>query len=359
MILEEFIANNNNWKKIIQEKPYCVEVKEDDDYILLKYSQIDSDFSKELVRECRGVILNKENLNVVCRPFKKFFNYGEVYAADIDWNTARIASKIDGSLIKVWFDNVWHISTNGTIDAFKAELSFGTNEFKTFGDIFTKALEKQNIAPYFDNLNKDYTYLFEVVSPYNRIVVPYKEIDAYHIGTIETKTAKEVEVNIGVKKPKEYFFSSLKETVNAANELPYDDEGYVVRDKNYNRIKIKSPEYLAIHRLANNGNVSYKRILELVLINEDSEFLTYFPEYTEAFDEVKEKLNAFLSKVKRDEKEYYRMKFNSRKSLAMWAKNKTLPSALFALEDNKVNNCEEFVRNMRVDNLLKILGMKE
>ena len=32
--------------------------------------------------------------------------------------------KIDGSLIKLWYDNNdWHISTNGTINAYEAEVN--------------------------------------------------------------------------------------------------------------------------------------------------------------------------------------------------------------------------------------------
>ena len=54
----EFIKANPNWKELIQKKPYCIEIKETDDLILLKYDQINSDFSNEMVRECRGIILS-------------------------------------------------------------------------------------------------------------------------------------------------------------------------------------------------------------------------------------------------------------------------------------------------------------
>lgn len=96
MKLLDFIANNSNWRDLLQEKPYYLTISEDEDYILLKYSQIDSDFNSELVRECRGVILYKPTLEVVCRPFDKFGNYGEGYCPAIDWNSIRVQSKIDG-----------------------------------------------------------------------------------------------------------------------------------------------------------------------------------------------------------------------------------------------------------------------
>jgi len=79
----ELIKNNPNWREILSESPYCITIKDDGDFILLKYSQIDSDFNNEIVRECRGLIIHK-NFNPVCVPFYKFGNYGESYADNID-----------------------------------------------------------------------------------------------------------------------------------------------------------------------------------------------------------------------------------------------------------------------------------
>lgn len=83
MKLLEFINEHDNWKELLQQSPYNLIVKEKDDYTLLKYNQLESDFSNEIVRECRGIILNKDN-KIVCYPFHKFFNYGEQYADFID-----------------------------------------------------------------------------------------------------------------------------------------------------------------------------------------------------------------------------------------------------------------------------------
>lgn len=49
--------NKENWKEVLQQLPYSLIVKEDDDYILLKYNQLESDLSNSIVQECRGVSL--------------------------------------------------------------------------------------------------------------------------------------------------------------------------------------------------------------------------------------------------------------------------------------------------------------
>lgn len=74
MELLNFINQHNNWKELLQEDPYFLEVKEDEGYVLLKYNQIKSDFSQPIAQECRGIILNGDN-KIVCWPFDKFFNY--------------------------------------------------------------------------------------------------------------------------------------------------------------------------------------------------------------------------------------------------------------------------------------------
>lgn len=105
MELLKFIKDNANWEELLTKKPYCLKIKKDEDYTILSYNQIESDFYNPIVRECRGIILENSTLTPVCVPFYKFGNYGEGYVPDIDWSSARTQEKVDGSLIKVWYHN--------------------------------------------------------------------------------------------------------------------------------------------------------------------------------------------------------------------------------------------------------------
>lgn len=287
--LLEFINKNEKWKELIQQEPYNIIVKENKDYVLLKYNQIESDFKNSIVQCCRGIILNKEN-KIVCFPFYKFFNYGEPQTDKIDWETAKVQEKIDGSLIKVWFDEFWHISTNGTINAYEAQLN---EEGKTFGDLFEQVRDKIN----FDKLNKDNTYMFELVSPENQVIVYYSETKIYHIGTRNNITFEEIEEDIGVEKPKLYNFNNLEDLIEFTKTLTKDQEGFVVVDKNYNRIKVKSPQYLMAHYLMGNMKFTPKRIVEIIKSGEQNEVLTYFPELQKEFNNIEVEINYFISKI--------------------------------------------------------------
>jgi hypothetical protein len=336
----DFIKDNpEKWKEILSEKPYCLTIKEEDDFILLKYNQIDSDFTNEIVRECRGLILDK-NFKPVCVPFFKFGNYGETYCPEIDWKSARVQEKVDGSLIKVWFyDEQWRVSTNGSIDAYTSDIGqsiFSVLDipYKTFGGLFDKA--KENCGLDFNRLDTHKTYMFELVSPYNKVVIPYKDIAIYHIGTRNNDTLEELDEDIGVQKPKHYDLHTLEDCIETASKMPYSEEGYVVVDKNWNRVKIKSPQYVAVHHLKNNGDLNISSLVQLVRANEIAEFCTYFPEYKEYIIKLKEKTEEVIKTLEKEIDLIKTKQFETQKDFALAVKDK--PFSAFYFTWNKDRN---------------------
>lgn len=355
MKLIEFIKNNINWEQKIQDKPYCITIKRKDNFIIFNYNQIESDFYNPIVKECRGVILEDKTFKPVCVPFYKFGNYGEGYADTIDWSAARVQEKVDGSLIKLWnYNGKWKISTNGMIDAKDAQLSCNISEYKTFYDLFMKA--KENVGLDFDKLNPKYTYMFELISPYNRVVVPYTEISIKHIGTRNLDTLEELNVDIGVPKPKEYSFKSLDECIRVAQELPFNEEGYVVVDGNWHRIKVKSPAYVAVHHLTTNGVVTKERIVVLIRQNEHEEFLNYYPEFTEQINNTKNKIDLFIENMNSAIDKAQNTIFSTRKDFAEFAKKTSCPALMFTWYDGKVSTPKEWLWNQTNEKIIAWIG---
>lgn len=366
--LQEFMEGKSYEEvvEILSQKPYCCEIKEDEDYpkyFLIKYSQINSDFHNEIVRECRGIIVRKSDYQIMCRPFDKFGNYGEGYVPDIDIKSAYALEKIDGSLIKVWYAEdygYWMISTNGTIDAFKAELQNDLSPYNTFGEMFEHVFQGEQ----FKYLNKNHTYLFEVVSPWNRVVVQYKNEGVYHLATRCTDCGVYVVESLSnVQYPNYYPMNSLEQVVQMAKDLPFNNEGYVVLDKHYNRMKVKSPAYVAAHHLKNNGVITKKRLVDLILLGEDAEFLNYFPEYSEAMGEIQDLYITFMEKLGKDIEEC-KVRIGEtdgskeqRKEFAMWATKTTYPGLMFAMLDGHADpdDWKPSIHSMPSEKLLNIM----
>ncbi len=354
--LVKYIKENSDWETKLKEKPYSITIKRKDNFIIFNYSQIDSDFYNPIVKECRGIILENSTYKPVCVPFFKFHNYGEIYADIIDWNTARIQEKVDGSLIKLWnYNGEWKVSTSGTIDAHDAELQSDV-KYKTYFELFQVAAKNSNLD--ISKLNKNCTYMFELVSPYNRVVVPYTDTEIYHLGCRNNITLQEFDCDIGVKKPKTYGFTSLNECIKMASQLPFSEEGYVVVDNNWHRNKIKSPAWVAAHNLKNNGVVTKARIVEMIKTNEQDEFLNYYPEYTDEIKSIENKINDFIVEMSQAFHTICEVDNNliNRKLFAEQAKKTMCPPVLFALLDNKCKSVKEWLYSQANEKIVKWVG---
>ena len=360
MKIVEFINNNKNWRELLSSEPYHLTINDDGGFTILKYSQIDSDFTNELVRECRGLILDS-NFAPVCVPFYKFGNYGEPYAAEIDWESAIVEEKIDGSLIKLWnYDGNWIVSTNSSIFAHKAGVGAQETrrcaDIQNYRDLFQTAAKGAGLE--IKSLIPQYTYMFELVSPYNRVVVPYEKIDLYHIGTRDIVSLKELDIDIGVKKPKTYKCDNLNDLIEMASQLKYNEEGYVVRDKYYNRIKVKSPAYVAVSHLINGMND--RRLIDLIKSGEIDEFLSYFPEYKPTVDTLIERMNNVVDYLRNlIQTELDNKSFASRKELAEMAQKTLFPAFIFLYFDGKAQDPLEWLRSMPSDKILQHINRIE
>lgn len=361
-----FIREHEDWKDILSRPPYCITIKEDNDYYLLKYSQIDSDFSYSICRECRGLIVDKSTLMPIALSFKKFFNHCEKYADTIDWETAKVQEKLDGSKILLFWDkhqDKWKMCTSGCLDAYQAPVNNNIN----FGQLFEKAVN--NMGYSLDEwtstkLSPKYCYTFELVSPENRIVVPYKETNIYLIGQRNVESWEECipDVDIALK-PAQYPLHSLAQCIEETARMNYDKEGFVVVDNNWNRVKIKSLKYLEVFYLACTKGTSLEQVINSILANEQEEFLSYFPEYNEKFHCIENKIDEFINCIRLEYNSIVSCNFASQKELAYSINTnfKNHSDVLFrAIRSNTQNLkdfCLDYLRNVSYKRKLFLLNI--
>jgi hypothetical protein len=196
--------------------------------------------------------------------------------------------------------------------------------------------------------------MFELVSPYNRVIVPYKSIDLYHIGTRDNLTLQELETDTGIKKPDTYHCNNLNDLIEMASKLRYCEEGYVVRDANYKRIKVKSPAYVAASHLVNGMNE--KRLLKLIQTNETEEFLTYFPEYKPQIDCLQHKIINLANHLDEILEKINLNRYETRKEFAEQVIQTKYPSFIFSYYDKKIHSSLEWIWLMSTDKLLEQLN---
>lgn len=189
-----------------------------------------------------------------------------------------VQQKVDGSICKLFWNpkkDRWQWATNSMTDADEARINENT---MSFYELIQKAVNYPDINAYITNgwLDKDCTYIFELVSPENQIVIHYMTTRLYAIGKRDNRTGRETAPDIEIENPKDYPLNTYEDCLKAAEELnagcdEVRNEGFVVVDRSvknpdgsFNRIKIKSPEYVALHHAINNGVITKKRAIELI-----------------------------------------------------------------------------------------------
>src|ERR1700735_1376579 len=169
----------------------------------------------EITLQCRGLILDAER-NIVSRPFKKFFNLEEYPADEIPDEPFEVFEKLDGSLgILYWLDDKPYIATRGSFISDQAVHASNILTEK-YGDAIAK-------------LDRNATYLFEIIYPENRIIVDYgHKDDLVLIAVIDNNTGDDLPLpHVGFPVVKKYSgigdFNLLKDLAEE------NKEGFVIR----------------------------------------------------------------------------------------------------------------------------------
>ena len=355
---------------------FKLKTREYDNKILLKYDQLVSPTLMGLpeMQDCRGLILEIDTWKVMSLAFRKFFNSQEGNAAKIDWNTASVLEKLDGTMIQVYWDwnkKVWFAATTGTAEG---EGEVNNKMGTTFNDLFWDTLNnKYNFNDCL--LDKNHIYVFELTTPYNIVVKPHGESSATILTVRNRETLLELSgkdlemaaISLGLPLVKKFDLNAkdVGALLRTFEGMPWSEEGYVVVDAEFNRVKIKNPAYLAVHHLK--GKTAEHNILTIVKTNEIEEFASTFPERREELYKLKEnydKLTAKLNMVwdelkarrpknitKEEQKKYAIAVFEVCKAHEV----ENFTGLYFGLGQYKVASVEEFLLNYDDKLLYKIL----
>ena len=353
-----------------------VKVKDYGDFVVLNYDQIETKKTDIRWHDARGLIVRKQvkgqysNIDILCRPFTRFFNFGETFDSnEFPFERAIAYDKIDGSLMSAWFNPFakrWEVATRQMAFG-EGTTSFGNSYRQLFLDGGFDGEEEffQHIMFMLDQAMPGYTWIFEMTSPETRVVTPHTEKNIWFLAARNNLSGQYMMASAirelledlipNLKFPKEYHFNSAKDCELAAKDLPAMEEGYVVYDPiTQNRVKLKNPAYVAIHHLRDNGALNPKRILTLVMENEYEEYLKYFESDREFFTPyviAYEKLvNDILITYNK-----YKM-INNQKDFALAIASFKFKGILFALRSKK-GSIKELLLNSKIDNIIEMLDL--
>lgn len=324
--------------------------------VQFKYDQIDSPMGERIVQESRGVILDEaNNWHVVARPFDKFFNWGEGHTKEINWATARVLEKLDGSLMILYHHmDEWHVASSGMVDAGGQVNGFPI----TFRDLFWKTFNEMGLKTPDPQFWEGGAFMFELTSPYNRVVVSHEKPLLTLIGVRDYDGQEYPVSSFAHQYPVVRSFplnepSALLTSFQTMD--PVKQEGYVVVDGNFNRVKVKHPGYVAIHHMKDGFGI--KRMVALVQSNEGSEFMAHFPEWANVYNEVKLKFDGLVAEL---EVAYALIShIENQKDFALLATKTRNPGSLFALRKGMVQSVRESLAQTQTEKLMDLLDVSK
>lgn len=309
------------------ETELSISIKKDSHFGLtsLKYSQVDSPTKHPVVADCRGIVLNQNN-EVMALPFKRFHNLGD---NDIV-SGSHVSNKLDGSLCTLYYNDavgMWFFATSNSSTSRNSNLS-RSSKLDSFVQIyelyftgnysevvyeegqptldpehFTKVMQKINsvIKPRLKGL-EDYSFIFELTSPYNKVIVDYNQTKMNLIGVRNRKSGEDLSFpemeliadDTGFEMVKYTTVENIGDVESYIEELRSSGifiEGVIIRSPDGVRHKYKTKAYVAAHFMDGERKLRKKDVLNLVIEHEEVEFLTYYPEYRQEIMELVSKRN--------------------------------------------------------------------
>jgi hypothetical protein len=150
---------------------------------------------------------------------------------------------------------------------------------------------------------------------------------------------------------KTYSFASAAEMYEVVKSWdPKEHEGVVVKDANFNRIKVKNPAYMAYNAMRDSLSTSIRSCVEVILLGKEDDIIPMMPEF------IAKRIIKFkpvVAKVfKQTEDDYQQFKnIVDMKEFALSVKDKLWPAALFALKRNKTPDLLTFAQGNGKDPL--------
>jgi len=253
------------------------------------------------------------NGNIKCYSPPKSLDY-EYFDQDV--TKCYIEEFVEGTMINIFFNTViddWDLTTRSNIGA---KCIFNLSTKKTFRYMVLSAMNEMNIE--FSDFDKNFCYSFVLQHPENKMVIPVKEpklvlvdifkCDKFKVFPISRKmfhTQTHLFIkNENIIKPI-YYPRIMPDSLSGVLESMIKDKdytvmGYYVHHENYERTKIRNPNYEHVRHLKGNSPKIQYQYYNLRQLNKVREFLKFFPELKEEFSVLRRDLHKYTTNLYRN-----------------------------------------------------------
>ncbi len=275
MEIQDFINyHKDDYIKLLRKMNLSVKVS--GDLIIVKQYKNKNYSDDKLLKYCRGCIINKNDLNVICIPPMKCNEITDIDEIINNFNEENeYQPLIDGTMINMCFHKEWKINTRSFIGANNKWLNK-----KTFKELF----EKINGVEWFNYLDKDKSYTFVMQHKDVRNVTPVNTNKIYLVDAFDLKEMKYIKSSClpiieGIE-----TISKLnkEEIIEYKNNLYFSIKGIIIKNKN-KYLKWINPNFKLVSDMKINNNNNFMNYIDLIKTQKTEQYLYYYPELIEEF----------------------------------------------------------------------------
>lgn len=307
-LVKEYLKSHT-FQQLEDDHGVCARLSSDGTKVSLNYDQLLVKDGDRLAEQCRGMVIRPTewpriastgegwkdqtvgDVSVLGWPMDRFYNLGDTNGADVDWSDPRLRvnEKLDGTMMVLYWDPLhikWCAATRSVPDAdlpiHKDHMEIGD---MTFADLFWKANYETWLAAIhpivqsFENFRTDceasydrrLTYVFELTSQWNRVVVKYDVPRVTLLAIRNTDTGRELDplTNGQAYMPVPQSWSlrdpdALVAFLDGAD--PAKLEGAVVIDGRFRRTKVKNKAWVLSSKAKDLVTVSRRSALEAIIM---------------------------------------------------------------------------------------------
>jgi RNA ligase len=208
----------------------------------------------DTLMQCRGLVLDSKTGEIVACPMRKFFNYADKKhdASAMKMENCDVLEKLDGSLGILFKDQgEWIFASRGSFISTHAQ----------------KGMEMAKEKGILEKCKEEFTYMFEMIYPDNRIVVNYGDrTDLVLIAMVHTRSSLDLALGdvvdeakrLGLSTPRIHDSTKTYESLQSQNVK--NEEGYIIRSRiSGERVKLKFNEYVEIHAIRTRFSLRHVR----------------------------------------------------------------------------------------------------
>lgn len=325
------------WANELNDKRYidflsCLELTIESELVMLRYglSSVHEDLwlnKDSLYKECRSLVIDLKNEELVITPFKKFFNLNETEENKIDLVLKQIENakileftdKLDGSMQCARYYNNNIIFTGSR--SLNKETSWRLKDGYSMLTENHKKMIKEN-----DKL----TFIFEYISIRDSHVVKYNKSDEglYLIGIRNVDTGEEYSYSEISKFSKKYNIKmaqiediKLDEILEKCKTLKSNEKEGWILNIDGKKIKIKVDDYVYIHKILDKLS-SINLVIRCISNGKFDDLIAKIPDiYRDEIlntskiiyryiDKINKDANYYFSKAPKDKIKFYKYVYN-------------------------------------------------